>query len=328
MGIRFYETITGCLNSATGVITFPEGTCDVTEIPVPYSACLVDSGVHKGQIKLTTLGSDSRPADTFYGCLDSAGHFEIVVPLACCCWFCSQFPIDAKMFVGGGEESEYGGTYRLEYFVDPAYPGVCSWTKDCPDGFTAEFTIGNDNCCGWFAAIPGYSWRLATGGCNNEAYMEMACEELAAGLPVSGAIVTFPFSGTETVLCPAPGIMTAPTITDAYCTYDEENSIMYHHITATGFNIPDSPKAGSMFMCHTNSAKNSCKFDPDELVGTVACPPTGSYIVTVTNNGGGSFTYKVHMKYGSSWNTEYWKVCNICATEQVCSDLVEVGEPI
>lgn len=87
-------TIKGCLE-LDGTITFTEGLCFYTE------ACLVGSGVHKGQIEITISG-ECCTEDTYFACVDPISkQFTVVIPENCCekpfgCSTCADFAGDCS----------------------------------------------------------------------------------------------------------------------------------------------------------------------------------------------------------------------------------------
>ena len=142
------ETITGCVDFATGTILFaPNNWCGDGQCI--YDSCMVWDGLHAGQVAVTisTLSCD----DIYYGCVDFVtSEFKLVVPIRCCiicdpeysatdCTVCDYFAADeTPMYIS----ATFSGVTRcsddsvIDDFIvclssTSAGGTQCSWASDC-----------------------------------------------------------------------------------------------------------------------------------------------------------------------------------------------------
>jgi len=89
------ETLYGCVDFTTGVITFTQDPdCE-------YPACVIWDGVHAGQMAVT-VDTDNCD-DTYYGYWDSVtGKFQVSIPDECCssqCEWCDGYTTPSSIKV-------------------------------------------------------------------------------------------------------------------------------------------------------------------------------------------------------------------------------------
>lgn len=73
------KTIYGCVNRATGAITFQGEACDSGD----YTGCIERTGIHAGQVKVVI--NEVNCDDTYYGCVNrTTGKFQVIIPDDCC----------------------------------------------------------------------------------------------------------------------------------------------------------------------------------------------------------------------------------------------------
>lgn len=132
------KTIYGCVNRATGAITFADEACDGSD----YSGCIVRTGVHTGQVAITI--SEYNCSDTYYGCVNrTTGQFQIEVPSDCCCDSCVYTEDDCEHYPAG----ETPAICVVQFKDIQEVSGCASWPSNPNRTFCVPCSSATD--CNW-----------------------------------------------------------------------------------------------------------------------------------------------------------------------------------